>query len=110
MNRYDRAQEGPGGFSHIPLDYFVDHQGREHIFRFAGARDIEKVLEMYRRFEPKRSNMGLPPEDPARLEAWVRHFFVEGIANLVAMDPDDSRFDPPDYRRCLGILYGGVAG
>lgn len=90
MNRYDSAQEGPGGFSHIPLDYFIDQQGREHIFRFASARDFEKVLEMYRRFEPKRSNMGVPPEDTIQLESWVRHFFEGGIGNLVVMDPDDS--------------------
>jgi GNAT superfamily N-acetyltransferase len=90
MNRHERAQEGPGGFIHIPLNYFVDGNGREHIFRFGGHRDLEKVLEMYRRFEPKQSCMGLPPEDPIRLEVWVRHFFEEGIGNLVVMDPDDS--------------------
>jgi GNAT superfamily N-acetyltransferase len=90
MNRHEQAQEGPGGFLHFPLDYFIDQHGREHIFRFAGRRDFERVLEMYRIFEPKRSNMGLPPEDPIRLEAWVRHFFEEGIGNLVVMDPDDS--------------------
>ncbi len=90
MSATDDSKHGLGWFSHIPLDYFVDLKGREHIFRFAGARDFEKVLAMYRRFEPKRGNLGVPPEDPIRLEAWVRHFFSEGIGNLVAMDPDDS--------------------
>jgi GNAT superfamily N-acetyltransferase len=90
MNAADNKSEGLGWFSRIPLDYFIDLKGREHIFRFAGARDFEKVLAMYRRFEPKRGNMGVPPENPILLEAWVTHFFSEGIANLVAMDPDDS--------------------
>lgn len=90
MSDAEDSQPELGGFSHIPLDYFLDQKGREHIFRFAGARDFEKVLAMYRGFEPKRSNMGVPPDDPVRLEAWVRHFFSEGISNLVAMDPDDS--------------------
>lgn len=90
MNGTGDSQEELGWFSHIPLDYFVDQKGREHIFRFAGGRDFEKVMAMYRGFEPKRSNMGVPPEDPGRLEAWVTHFFAEGISNLVAMDPDDS--------------------
>ena len=90
MNGAGDHREDLGWFSRIPLDYFVDQKGREHIFRFAGARDFDKVMAMYRRFEPKRSNMGVPPDDPARLESWVTHFFAEGITNLVAMDPDDS--------------------
>jgi GNAT superfamily N-acetyltransferase len=90
MDAEDDTREGFGRFSHVPPEYFVDRKGREHIFRFAGARDFGKVLEMYRRFEPKQGNLGVPPEDPIRLEPWVAHFFTEGIGNLVAMDPDDS--------------------
>lgn len=77
-------------FAHIPVDYFVDRKGREHIFRFAGERDFEKIMMMYERYEPKRGIMGVPPENPIRLEAWVRHFFEDGITNLVVMDPDDT--------------------
>jgi ribosomal protein S18 acetylase RimI-like enzyme len=90
MNDTGDPREDLGWFSRIPLDYFIDQKGREHIFRFAGPLDFEKVLAMYRGFEPKRGNMGVPPANPALLEAWVRHFFTEGISNLVAMDPDDS--------------------
>ena len=82
MNAEDDTSEGLDGFSRIPLDYFVDLKGREHIFRFAGTRDLEKVQAMYRRFEPKRGNLGVPPENPIRLEAWVTHFFSEGIATF----------------------------
>lgn len=90
MDDTGEKREELGWFSHIPLDYYVDQKGREHIFRFAGKRDLEKVMAMYRTFEPKRGNMGVPPDNPVRLEEWVGRFFVEGISNLVAMDPDDS--------------------
>jgi ribosomal protein S18 acetylase RimI-like enzyme len=90
MKTADDTREGFGRFSHVPPEYFVDRKGREHIYRFAGARDIQKVLAMYRRFGPGRSSLGVPPQDPALLEAWVAHFFQTGIENIVAMDPDDS--------------------
>jgi ribosomal protein S18 acetylase RimI-like enzyme len=89
--KFDKDEFGGlEGYGHIPIDYFIDRQGREHIFRFAGPRDLEKVLVMYRKYRPKRSIMGVPPEDPQRLEAWVRHFFQDGVTNLVVMDPDEA--------------------
>ncbi len=84
------TREGFGRFSHVPPEYFVDRKGREHIYRIAGVRDIQKVLAMYRLFGPGRSSLGVPPHNPALLEAWVAHFFQKGIENIVAMDPDDS--------------------
>jgi RimJ/RimL family protein N-acetyltransferase len=89
MDRDDDL-EGPGWFTHIPIDYFVDKKGREHIFRFAGVRDFDAIHLMYKKYEPKRGIMGVPPANPIWLEAWVRHFFKAGITNLVVMDPDDT--------------------
>ncbi len=80
--------DGLGWYSRISLNYFIDRQGREYIFRFGSIKDFQGLLEMYSKFEPKRSIMGVPPENPVELKLWVKHFFADNIKNIVVMDPD----------------------
>lgn len=79
---------GLNWYSRIPMSYFIDKQGKEHVLRFGSIKDFFGLLEMYRRFEPKESIMGVPPDNPVKLKKWVEHFFSEDIKNIVIMDPD----------------------
>ena len=83
----DYDKDGYKWYSRIPFNYFRDKQGREYFCRFGSENEIGDIQKMYQEFEPKRSIMGVPPEEPKKLEKWVKHFFEKDIKNLVVMDP-----------------------
>lgn len=97
--------DGLGWYSRISLSYFIDKHGREYIFRFGSIKDFQGLLEMYSKFEPKRSIMGVPPDDSGELKVWVKHFFSKDTKNIVVMDPykkiiGHAAIFPIDTKRC----------
>lgn len=63
-----------------------DKLGLSFIIGACGLEDSEYVLDMYDRFEPKKTSQGLPPEDSRTRREWVSALMDKGENFLVWHD------------------------
>lgn len=86
--RYPKTPAGP--FSEPPLS-FVDSNNRHIEIRVYGGGPLEtetdernKLLEMYRDFDPADRAQGIPPATLDRIETWLDTLFDDDAINVLA--------------------------
>jgi GNAT superfamily N-acetyltransferase len=63
----------------------TDGEGREIELRVVGPDDRERLLEMYRRFDPEDRAQGIPPIDDHAIERWLDAIIAEDCYGVVAL-------------------------
>ncbi|MEW5724710.1 MAG: GNAT family N-acetyltransferase, partial [Thermodesulfobacteriota bacterium] len=117
------AAQGPTVARRRILDKF----GQPYELGLAGRDDSPLVMDMYDRFEPKKTSQGLPPENNEARREWVGRLFERGenylvwragevighatlLSDFVARDAEYLIFVQQHYRgRGLGTFLTGLA-
>jgi len=69
----------------VPLSLHFDRRGRRLRLCRLGARDLDRLAQMYRDFDPEQGSLGVPPRGESRLRAWVEQLFAQNV-QLIAKE------------------------